>query len=81
MSIKIFPISLLAVFLISFAGLHICDPSNVRNSAAEKKEDGSLTWQVTAKPFARYWWFASEIEREDVRFNLDWLKKKGFWRC
>jgi len=30
------------------------------------------------KPFARYWWFASRIKKEDVMFNLDWLKECGF---
>ena len=32
----------------------------------------------TSKPYARYWWFASEIKEEDVKFNLDWLKENGF---
>lgn len=31
-----------------------------------------------SKPYARYWWFASQIRKEDVRFNLDWLKSHGF---
>lgn len=30
------------------------------------------------KPFARYWWFASEIKKEDIRYNLNWLKENGF---
>lgn len=31
-----------------------------------------------AKPYTRYWWFASEIQKEDVKYNLDWLKNNGF---
>lgn len=31
-----------------------------------------------SKPYARYWWFASTIKKEDVRYNLDWLKANGF---
>jgi hypothetical protein len=27
---------------------------------------------------ARYWWFASEIRKADIRYNLDWLKDHGF---
>ncbi|MDT8400574.1 MAG: glycosyl hydrolase [Bacteroidales bacterium] len=39
----------------------------------------SLTsMDLTSKPFARYWWFASEIKKEDIRYNLNWLKEKGF---
>lgn len=33
---------------------------------------------IASKPYARYWWFASEIQKDDVRFNLDWLKANGF---
>ena len=31
-----------------------------------------------SKPYARYWWFASEIKKKDIRYNLDWLKANGF---
>lgn len=31
-----------------------------------------------SEPFTRYWWFASEISKEDIRYNLDWLKANGF---
>ncbi len=34
--------------------------------------------EITSRPFARYWWFASEIKKEDIRYNLDWLKSNGF---
>ena len=33
---------------------------------------------ITSKPYARYWWFASKINRDDVKYNLDWLKSNGF---
>jgi len=32
----------------------------------------------TCKPYTRWWWFASDIKPDDVRFNLDWAKKNGF---
>ena len=31
-----------------------------------------------ARPYTRWWWFAAEYEREDIRRELDWLKSKGF---
>jgi len=34
--------------------------------------------EIISKPYARYWWFASEIKKEDVKYNLDWLKQNGF---
>ncbi|MDX9812562.1 MAG: glycosyl hydrolase [Bacteroidales bacterium] len=35
-------------------------------------------FSFTSQPYARYWWFASTIKKEDVRYNLDWLKENGF---
>ncbi len=32
----------------------------------------------SSKPLARWWWFARTIKKEDVRYNLDWVKKNGF---
>ncbi|MEE4215604.1 MAG: glycosyl hydrolase [Bacteroidales bacterium] len=43
-----------------------------------KPADGPTSMDLTGKPFARYWWFASEIKKEDIRYNLNWLKEKGF---
>ncbi len=33
---------------------------------------------ASSKPYTRYWWFASTIKKEDVRYNLNWLKENGF---
>ncbi len=32
----------------------------------------------SGKPYTRWWWFASEINNEDIRAQLVWLKKKNF---
>jgi hypothetical protein len=32
----------------------------------------------TARPYTRWWWFASEIQKADIRSQLDWLKENGF---
>jgi len=37
-----------------------------------------LSFSLPSKPYTRYWWFASTIKEEDVRYNLDWLKANGF---
>jgi hypothetical protein len=31
-----------------------------------------------SRPWTRWWWFASEIKKEDISDNLKWLKKNGF---
>lgn len=32
----------------------------------------------TYKPYTRWWWFASVIQKEDIAVQLDWLKANGF---
>lgn len=43
-----------------------------------EKENLKSNMEYISKPYARYWWFASEIQKEDVKYNLDWLKENGF---
>jgi len=31
-----------------------------------------------SRPWTRWWWFASEIKKEDISDNLIWLQKNGF---
>jgi hypothetical protein len=31
-----------------------------------------------SRPWTRWWWFSGEIRREDVCYQLDWLKDNGF---
>jgi hypothetical protein len=38
----------------------------------------SRSYEKAHKPYARYWWFASRIQKDDVRYNLNWLKAHGF---
>ncbi|MCX6244281.1 MAG: glycosyl hydrolase [Bacteroidetes bacterium] len=33
---------------------------------------------ASSKPLTRWWWFARVIKQEDVKYNLDWVKKNGF---
>lgn len=39
---------------------------------------GCSTYYPTSKPCTRWWWFATEIKKEDIRYQLDWLKKMNF---
>lgn len=31
-----------------------------------------------AKPYTRWWWFSGKINKEDIRYQLGWLKKNNF---
>jgi hypothetical protein len=61
---------LLLIISIIFLNCYFADSAPIKpnHSAFDK----------TSKPFTRYWWFASLIKEEDIRFNLDWLKANGF---
>jgi len=32
----------------------------------------------SSKPCVRWWWFATEIRKPDIRYQLNWLKEKNF---
>ncbi|MBI4833987.1 MAG: hypothetical protein HY811_04100 [Planctomycetes bacterium] len=32
----------------------------------------------SAKPYTRWWWFAGEIKKDDIAFQLDWVKENNF---
>jgi hypothetical protein len=38
----------------------------------------TLPYYPSAKPLTRWWWFATEIKKPDVKYQLDWLKSKNF---
>jgi hypothetical protein len=66
----------LALLAIVFLLLS-CSTSGDKSS--ENRNNSVLNpLELTSKPFTRYWWFASKIKKEDIRFNLDWLKANGF---
>lgn len=33
---------------------------------------------ASSKPGVRWWWFATEIKKEDVAYQLEWLKERNF---
>ena len=32
----------------------------------------------SGRPYTRWWWFASELDTLDVKYQLEWLKEQGF---
>lgn len=46
--------------------------------SAQNKPDSKQSIVLNSKPYTRYWWFASEIKKEDIKYNLDWLKSNNF---
>ena len=61
---------LLCSSVILFAAAFSCAPTESAPSTHEPYAEG--------KPYTRWWWFADQIEKEDVRYQLEWLKEQGF---
>ena len=62
----------LVVCILSLVGLMLigCEVSDKISSAK--------TIYPTTKPCTRWWWFATEIKKEDIKHQLDWLQKNNF---
>jgi len=48
------------------------------DEAAEERTTTDLEAYANAKPGVRWWWFATEIKEEDIRYQLDRIKSKNF---
>ena len=48
------------------------------NSVPKIPQSDNKAIYQNSKPYTRYWWFASEIKKEDIRYNLDWLLQYRF---
>ncbi len=42
------------------------------------EENQNRLYYPNSKPLTRWWWFASEIQKNDVAYQLDWLKENNF---
>lgn len=43
-----------------------------------QEEAEIVSFYPSAKPCTRWWWFATEIKKPDVKAQLDWAKKNNF---
>ena len=59
-----------AVTTIAFFGCN--------DKKASSNDNPETTLYATYKPYTRWWWFSSEIDRHDVRDQLVWLRDHGF---
>jgi len=37
-----------------------------------------VSFYKSGKPYTRWWWFATQIQKQDIVAELDWVKQKGF---
>jgi hypothetical protein len=65
-----------AIVMVCF--LLSCNPGKNTGAHQELKGNNDQSFFLNSKPYTRYWWFASEIKKEDIKYNLDWLRSHGF---
>jgi hypothetical protein len=37
-----------------------------------------VSYYTSSRPCVRWWWFATEIKKPDIKYQLDWVKKMNF---
>lgn len=63
------------LFLCCFTIALLCACEGNQSSEIEKDD---VTFYPTTKPCTRWWWFATEIKKQDVKHQLDWAKENNF---
>lgn len=49
-----------------------------RSDSTQMEENSSVTYYPSSKPCTRWWWFATKIKKEDIQYQLDWMKEMNF---
>src|SRR5215470_2399550 len=64
----------LCIFFLSAITLGLSGNRN-QNSASGSE---SVSYYPNSKPCIRWWWFAMQIKKPDIKYQLDWVKKMNF---
>ena len=64
---------ILSVLFSACGGKDVAEPET---EAYVKLEPNSF--YSTTKPCTRWWWFATEVKKPDIKHQLDWAKKNNF---
>ena len=65
---------ILSVLLSGFIGIGFTQPG-IKSDLPDVQSSRLFS---DARPWTRWWWFASEIQKDDIADNLIWLKNNGF---
>lgn len=66
-------IQLFIIWLFALTGI-----LSTHNESAVLYADYSKKIYHSSKPMVRWFWFATKIKEQDVKFQLDWVKKNNF---
>jgi glycosyl hydrolase family 106( putative alpha-L-rhamnosidase) len=66
-------------FYFFFAGgFFLITLSGCKQASTQAEVDGAITFYPSSKPCTRWWWFATEIRKQDIKYQLNWAKEMNF---
>lgn len=65
------------LFLIAIISLVSLSFTSCQTASRSSQEEVTQFYPST-KPGTRWWWFATEIKKPDIRYQLDWAKTNNF---
>ncbi|HUM46795.1 MAG TPA: glycosyl hydrolase [Chitinophagales bacterium] len=66
-----FLLCIIFLSVVSVAWLSSCNQNS-------KSIADPVSYYPTSKPFVRWWWFATEIKKKDIKHQLNWVKEMNF---
>lgn len=67
---------LLYLLLFGFVIMVAC--IGYRPASGQSYDSELVAYYPSSKPCTRWWWFATEIRKPDIRYQLDWAKQMNF---
>src|SRR6188768_149279 len=66
------------IYLVLFIGGCLLAASCFKPNKHEQAGKDKISFYPTSKPCTRWWWFATDIKKEDIKYQLDWAKQMNF---
>jgi hypothetical protein len=60
------------------ACIFLSSPTDCAAQKPRTEKNPPTQFYPSSKPCTRWWWFATEIQKPDIRYQLDWLKANNF---
>jgi hypothetical protein len=65
-------------FLIVISTVLLVAIISCNQKSIQAKSSESFAYYPSSNPCVRWWWFATEIKEQDIKYQLDWAKKMNF---
>jgi hypothetical protein len=66
------------LLMLASVCLFLSGRSFSQESELRQLDQGAPGYYSSSKPYTRWWWFASTIQKQDVERQLDWIKANNF---